>query len=138
VDRSQREAVAMTLNLPRQQDASRLSDQGTHAEKFARFADDVIDFLRLMPTMEIRTIRTDGGDYPLYVLTETRRPLGVIVLRSFLTADPAQYVSYREIDWSPSNDVNAPGIVVYETGAAPGPSPGDEVDIVVLILGERD
>lgn len=126
----------MTLVLPKRPDGQPVMDVADLAGRLFRFAVQVVDFMRNMPTIEVRTMRTDGT-LPITVLTDTRKPIGVVRLRSYLADDPSSAIVESGISWNPSEDTNEPGVVVTELeGVAAGP--GDEVECVLLVLGERD
>lgn len=126
----------MTYQLPKRPDAT--TEPTQLAARLFRFATEVVDFLKGLPMIEVKTVRTDGGNYPLPVLTDSRKPFGVLRLRTYVVDDPSRTISDASVAWQPSDVPEQPGILITELGGIPGPAPGEEIETVLLILGERD
>ncbi len=126
----------MTLKLPRISVPSPLKDVSELAGRFSSFASDVYEFLRLLPTVELKTVTT-VGNFPIYVETQTAKAIAVVRVQSFETLNPASeatYVSDTSIAWRLSDDPDQPGIVITSLGGVLGPN---ELTTTVLVFGER-
>jgi hypothetical protein len=125
----------MTFQLPKLE-LSAVRDVADLSARFIAFAHDVYEFLRLMPTIEFKTITT-VGNFPLYVETQTPKAVGVLRVQSYETRQPgveAAYIPDTSIQWRLSDDPYQRGIVITSIGGQIGP---EELTMVLLILGER-
>lgn len=126
----------MTFKVPTL-DVTPARDLADLSQRFFEFVSHVLEFLRLMPSLELKTFTT-VGDFPIYVQTITPRALGVLRVQTTKTADPtgiAVASADTAISWRLSDDTQQPGIVVTSLGGVTGP---DELTITLLVLGERD
>lgn len=123
----------MTFRLPRQQNVNAVAMLSQLTERFVSFASDCNEFLKHVPTIELKRIRSDGT-FPIYVDTITRKPTVVVRGRTHEADDTSVVLPETGIGWYPSDDPGQPGIVVTELDGITGPT---EYELVLLVLGER-
>lgn len=97
-----------------------------------RFASDVIDFLRFLPTFEVKTFGT-RAEFPIKSLeieTDVANVTGVVVLKAEEAADEGATVVATGVSWERAAD----GLKIKSIG---GLSAGTDYTVTVLVLGDR-
>lgn len=127
----------MTLHLPRKLDTAPVKGLSDLALRLFTFCNDVYEFLRSIPALEVRTFSTHGH-YPIFVETGVTIPTHVLRTRSYETKT-GMPIAGTGIAWRLSEDPRQPGIMVTELDGVPAAvgTLGEETTVTLLILGER-
>jgi hypothetical protein len=125
----------MTFALPRMPDPTGVTSVAELARRFYTYANDVYDFLRLIPTIEFKTFTTQG-QFPIYVQTIAPRVKdgGVIRTQTYETKNSANTIEHTGVAWRRSDDPNQPGIIIDRLE---GLTRDTLYTVTLVIFGER-
>lgn len=102
------------------------------AREMLQFVSDLIDFLRALPTFEIKTFST-RAIFPIKsieVQTEVEKVVGLWPIKAEESGDPGLTVTPTGISWERAED----GLKIKGIG---GLSADTDYTVTVLVLGER-
>lgn len=99
--------------------------------RFYQWANQVYDFLRVLPVVERKSLSVLAPVSGLQVLTRAERPWGVLIARVYETADPSTKVTGITLSWYLSDDERVPGIVL---SSVDGLTSGTDYTLELLVV----
>lgn len=97
------------------------------------YARRIIDYLKLLPAVEYKTIGTTGV-FPIYVSTRINTPIEVRRCQTYEKRDTGQAISDTDIAWRVSSDPRRPGVFITDIS---GLTAGVDYTVVIAIQGGR-
>jgi len=125
------------MTFPRMPDPGGATALAALAERFYRFASEVLNYMRLQPALEIKTF-SSVGHYPIYVETRVAPVAGVICCRAYHELQGEQTIAGAGVAWRASEDTEQPGIVIdsIEGVSESVGTAGENVTVTIIIFGE--